>query len=82
VDIRFSYIPLVLFARNKLFLDEIHDRVCGEAGASIIYIEVWRKHGLELIKVVGCGCSEDRFDSCDDLRLLTKCADCSRMGEE
>ena len=52
VNVGFGHFPFVALARDMLCLDESHDGVTIEPGASIVYVKVRRNDGVELSNVV------------------------------
>jgi hypothetical protein len=72
VDVRVGHVPLVVFTRGVLNLDEVHDRVSIESSASIEDIEVWCDHGVEHRNIVGAGRNEYRANCVCNLRLLKR----------
>ena len=70
VDVRFGHVPFIALARDMLCLDESHDRVSVESGASIKYVEAWSNDGVKLRNVVCAGCGEYCAHCVDDLLLV------------
>ena len=70
VDVRFGHVPFIALARGMLSLDESHDGVSVESGASIKYVKAWGNDRVELHNVVCAGGGEYSAHCIDDLPLV------------
>src|SRR5260370_7362565 len=57
VNVGFGHAPLVTLARDMLGLDEGHDGVSIESGASLADIKVRSNYGVELSNIICARCS-------------------------
>jgi hypothetical protein len=70
VNLRFGHVPFIALARGMLCLDEGHDGVSVESGASIKYVKAWGNDRVELRNVVCAGRGEYCAHCVDDLLLV------------